>query len=107
MRGVVAPSELAIVRQFRLHLVELFLVDQRRDGSYGQPSSGIDLSSALRVRSNGLQRRVAHTRWPRPGAPGIDVAGVGGIGQDAVHGARTPAGFAHGRRNALRREIFG
>jgi hypothetical protein len=106
MRGVMAPGELAILSEFGLHLVKLLLTDQRWNEGHREPLGRSDRCGAP-ARSNRLQRRTTPTRRTAGDAPGVDVACIGRIGQDAAHTARLPTRFACGRRQTLGGEVFG
>src|SRR3954463_7213424 len=89
MSRIVATSKLPVLRSFVLHAFELLLGDNGRDRRNRDPV-------LPRSHSPGRSRRAGAARLLE--APGIDLAGVDRVGQDAAQGLRSsapePAGAA-------------
>src|SRR5215204_6268962 len=82
MSRIVATSKLPVLRSFVLHAFELLLGDNGRDRRNRDPV----LPGS---HSPGRSRRAGATRLLE--APGIDLAGVDRVGQDAAQGLHVPA----------------
>jgi hypothetical protein len=80
----VPPRKLLVLGQFRLHLVELVLANQRRDVGDRQPR--------LRGRRSGAFPMVAHWTQRRPAEPGAPHAAAP-VYEEAIAPAATQAGL--------------
>src|SRR4051794_5191870 len=98
MSRIVATSKLPVLREFVLHAFELLLGDNGRDRRNRDP---------VRPRSHapGRSRRAGTARLLE--APGIDLAGVDRVGQDAAQGLHVPAALNSRGRHPVLVQLLG
>src|SRR3954462_2054276 len=98
MSRIVATSKLPVLREFVLHAFELLLGDNGRDRRNRDPV-------LPRSHAPGRSRRAGTARLLE--APGIDLAGVDRVGQDAAQGLHVPAALTPRRRHPVLVQLLG
>jgi len=106
MGGVVAAGCLLVLCQLGPYPVELLLVDEGWDGGYGDPFRCWDRYMAFCTMTHRMRGGTPDTRGHRARAAGVDLSGIGRIGQDTPHRRCAPVCFAGRRGNTQRMQVL-